>query len=156
VTAALRLNLGANDRALPGFLSVDRVPPADVITDLRERWPWADSSVTEVYASHLFEHLPDRIFTMNELWRVLEPGGRAVIEVPSASHGSGWAQDPTHCSAWCLNSFLYYQNGTAEHTRFAAGYGIVASFHVAELSESPYHHGREQVYVVRAVLVAVK
>ena len=152
----MKLNLGANDHEVPGFLSVDLAPTADVVTDLRMPWPWQDSSVEEVVAWHIFEHLPDRVFTMNELWRVLTPKGRAIIDVPSASHGSGWAQDPTHCSAWCLNSFLYFEMGTPEHIRFAASYGIRARFRIVELSESSYQHGREKVWIVHAVLEALK
>ena len=43
----MKLNLGACDRKFAGFLSVDIVPPADVICDLNGPWPWPDSSVDE-------------------------------------------------------------------------------------------------------------
>lgn len=36
-----------------------------------------------VRASHIIEHFPDKIFTMNELWRVLKPAGRVHISVPT-------------------------------------------------------------------------
>lgn len=160
VTAApaqlIRLNLGANNDRRPGFLSVDIAPPADMVVDLRLRWPWNDSEIEEVYAAHIFEHLPDRIFTMNQLWRVLRPGGTATIIVPSASHGAGFAQDPTHVSQWCMNSFLYYEQGAADHKRLHAAYGITARFKVRELSESNYVHHHEPVYLVHAVLEAMK
>jgi predicted SAM-dependent methyltransferase len=80
-----KLNLGANDRAVPGFLSVDIVPPADVVADLSQAWPWEDSSVEEIVAYDVFEHIADKRHSMNEAWRVLRPGGRLTIEVPSAS-----------------------------------------------------------------------
>ena len=75
----MKLNLGAADRAIPGYLSVDISPPADVIADLSRRWPWLDSSVDEVVAFDVIEHLPDRIHTMNELHRVLKPGGWVTL-----------------------------------------------------------------------------
>lgn len=53
----MRLNLGACDRAVDGFLSVDICPPADVVTDLSEPWPWEESSVDEVLAFDLIEHI---------------------------------------------------------------------------------------------------
>jgi len=53
----LRLNLGSNDDARDGFLSVDRVPPADVVADLSEPWPWQDNEVTEIYAKDVAEHI---------------------------------------------------------------------------------------------------
>lgn len=152
----LKLNLGANNDRRDGYLSVDLKPPADIVADLRNPWPWEDSTVDEVVASHIIEHLPDRIHTMNELWRVLKPGGKADIIVPSAAHGAGWAQDPTHCSAWCLNSFLYYQQGAAEYKRFHDSYGIKACFKVIQLAEEDYLHHYETVWIVRAVLEAVK
>lgn len=152
----IRWNLGSNDDRRPGFLSIDRTPPADLLADLRERWPSRDSEVDEVYAAHIFEHLPDRIHTMNELHRVLRLGGKATIIVPSASHGAGFAQDPTHVSQWCMNTFGYFEDGHPDWKRFRRCYGISASFRVLELSETNYMHHREPVYLVNAVLEAIK
>lgn len=53
----IRLNLGASDDAKPGFLSVDIAPPADVVCDLREPWPWKDGEVAEIYAKDVAEHI---------------------------------------------------------------------------------------------------
>jgi hypothetical protein len=131
----MKLNLGANDRAVPGFLSVDIAEPADIIADLSKPWPWPDSSVEEVKAFQVFEHLPDSIYTMNELWRVCKPGARIEIQVPSASHGAGAFQDPTHKSFWTMNTFLYFTLGDPHRKRFAATYGIRAQFKVLQISE---------------------
>lgn len=152
----MRLNLGACDRAFPGFISVDICEPADIIADLTQPWPWNDSSVDEVRAHDVFEHLPDRILTMNELHRVLKPGARATIEVPSATKGAGFAQDPTHRSQWCLNSFQYFEAGSFAHQRLARHYGIAAAFKVVALSEREYQDVREPVWKITAVLEAVK
>jgi SAM-dependent methyltransferase len=152
----LRLNLGASDRRFEGFISVDIAEPADQIADLRERWPWPDSSVDEVCAHDIFEHLPDRVHTMNELHRVLKPGARATIEVPSAAKGAGFAQDPTHSSAWCMNSFQYYRTGSFAQKRLAKAYGITASFRVVTLTERPYKDEHEEVWKITAVPEAVK
>ena len=154
---SLRLNLGCCDRTILGFTGVDICPPADVICNLEcNRWPWEDSTVDEVFSADCFEHLHDRIHTMNELWRVLVPGGTATIEVPSAAHGAGFACDPTHVSAWCLASFQYYEEGSACHTRFARHYGITARFRVVSLKEVEDHSHPEPVWKVIAVLAAVK
>lgn len=154
--AETRLNLGCSDRAFPGFIGVDIAPPADVIADLRDPWPWADSSVTEVRAHDVFEHLPNRIHTMNELWRVLKPGGQAVVEVPSATKGAGFAQDPTHVSPWCMNSFQYFEAGSFAHQRLAKAYGIKAAFRIVSLSERQYQDVHEPVWKITAILEAVK
>lgn len=152
----LKLNLGAADHRVDGFLSVDIAPPADVIADLRAAWPWADGSVAEVLARDVFEHLPDRIHTMNELWRVLCPGGRATVIVPSAAKGAGFAQDPTHVSAWAMNSFQYFRAGSFAVQRLAGSYGIRARFNVLELSEQNYQDEFEEVWKITAILEAVK
>lgn len=46
--------------------------------------PLPDGSVEEAHASHFIEHLtgPQRIAFVNELYRVLEPGGKCSIIVP--------------------------------------------------------------------------
>jgi SAM-dependent methyltransferase len=152
----MRLNLGSCDRQFPGFLSVDIAPPADIICDLSQRWPWPDSSIEEVRSHDCFEHLPDRIRTMNSLYRVLVPGGRATVEVPSAAHGAGFACDPTHVSAWCLSSFEYFEDGAPCWLRFHEAYGITARFRVLSLVETPDPSHKEPVWKVTAILEAVK
>jgi len=189
----LRLNLGAAVRKYEGFVSVDLVPPADQIVDLSGPWPWADSSVAEVIAYDVCEHIGDcdhaqfwacskcseyrftlemnqnwndfarrhplgRIHFMNELWRVLRSGGIARIETPNASRGSGYYQDPTHVSPWCLSSFKYFEEGAFARQRLGDAYGIVARFKVRELSErqTPGEDPREIAFKITACLEAVK
>jgi glycosyltransferase involved in cell wall biosynthesis len=124
-----RLNLGCGDAHLSGMWNVDIVPPADQIVDLRETWPWPDSSVDFIRAHDVIEHLPDKIRTMNEAWRVLQPGGKIEIAVPTTD-GPGAFQDPTHQSFWNRRSFLYFESGNPYRERFAQSYAIVAAFRV--------------------------
>lgn len=152
----MKLNLGAADRRIAGFLSVDICHPTDVFADLSLPWPWEDSSVEEVLAFDIIEHIADRIHFMNELHRVLQPGGRAKIETPNAARGAGFFQDPTHKSPWCLNSFQYFQDGSFAHQRLAQAYGITARFKIIELSERSYQDVREEVWKITALLEAVK
>lgn len=127
-----------------------------MLADLSLQWPWRDSSIDEIRAHDVFEHLPSRVHTMNELHRVLKPGARATIEVPSASKGAGFAQDPTHLTPWCMNSFQYFEEGSVATKRFARAYGITARFKVVHLSEYEYADVYEPVSKVLAVLEAVK
>ncbi len=139
---AMKLNLGCCDAPLPGYVNVDVVPgPGVEAVDLREPWPWPDSTVDEVRAADIIEHLPDKIRTMNELWRVLKPGGTAEVIVPTTD-GTGAFQDPTHVSFWNRRSFLYYEAGNPYRDRFARYYGITASFrivreHVERTADGP-------------------
>ncbi len=152
----MKLNLGACDRGFPGYLSVDVVPPADVVTDLAKVWPWADSTVDAVKAYDIMEHVEDKIHFMNELHRVCKPGARTEIEVPSATHGAGAFQDPTHKSYWTLNSFQYFQEGSNAHKRFSKSYGITARFKVVSLTEKQCRDVHEPVFKIVAVLEAMK
>lgn len=154
----MKLNLGSAERHFDGFKSVDIVPPADYVTDLSKPWPWEDSSVDEVIALNIIEHIEDRIHFMNELHRVMKPGAVVVIEVPSAVKGSGFAQDPTHKSMWCMNSFQYFEDKTIAHERFAKSYGITARFKVRELSErwAVEPSNIEPVCYINALLECVK
>jgi hypothetical protein len=153
----VRLNLGCSDRKIPGFIGVDIAPPADQIVDLAGPWPWPDSSVDEVMALDVCEHIRDwytpegleawrngagtvevmdgRIHFMNELHRVLKAGARATIETPNASRGCGYYQDPTHVSPWCLSTFKYFEHGAFAHGRLSKAYGITAAFRIVSLEE---------------------
>jgi len=123
-----RVNLGCSTRHIDGYINVDRVPPADLVADLSETWPWPTSALDEVRAFDVIEHLTDKIHTMNEAWRVLKPGGLLHIFVPTTDGRGAW-QDPTHTSFWNRNSFWYYEDGNA-HRELAESYGVLARFSV--------------------------
>lgn len=126
----MKLNLGCSDRILDGFINVDIAPgPGVTVADLRRPWPWPDSSIELVQAHDIIEHLPDKIHTMNELYRVLQPNGGVEIVVPTTD-GPGAFQDPTHVSFWHRHSFWYFEGGNPYRDRFAVAYGIVARFYV--------------------------
>lgn len=97
--APLKLDLGCGKNKAAGFLGVDsrKFDGVDVVADLRKKWPWKDGTVDEVNASHVVEHFTaeERIHFVNELWRVLKPGGKAQIATPhwAASRAYG---DLTH------------------------------------------------------------
>ncbi len=125
----MKLNLGSSDGHVPGFVNVDIVPPADQIADLTEHWPWATGTVEYIRAHDIIEHLPDKIHTMNEAYRVLQVDGVFDIAVPTTD-GRGAFQDPQHISFWNRNSFFYYTAGIPERERFGDAYGVVARFEV--------------------------
>jgi SAM-dependent methyltransferase len=82
-------------------------------------WPWADNSVDELHCSHFLEHVPGghpveyggtgiRHRFVDEMYRVLKPGGTATIIVPY-NRSPRAAQDPFH--AWPPlepESFMYF------------------------------------------------
>lgn len=101
-----KVELGGRMNAKKGYITVD-LRDADINSDLNEKWPFEDNSVGVIRAFDVFEHLKNPIHTMEELYRILAPGGYAIIQVPSTD-GRGAFQDPTHVSFWNYNSFKYY------------------------------------------------
>lgn len=149
----MKLNLGCSDDLLDGYINVDKFPVNDkvYVWDLSEPWPWPDSSVEQIRAYDIIEHLPDKIHTMNEMWRVLEPGGEAYIIVPTTEGHGAW-QDPTHVSYWNQNSFLYFCPDFAEWQRFNEAYGITARFGVIEAKLSNVGQGVIKLSIVLEAL----
>jgi 2-polyprenyl-3-methyl-5-hydroxy-6-metoxy-1,4-benzoquinol methylase len=55
-----------------------------------------DGSFSVVHFSHLIEHVPDPVAYLAEVWRILKPGGYAVITTPNVDglqarlFGKGW------------------------------------------------------------------
>jgi SAM-dependent methyltransferase len=100
----IRLDIGCGASKQPGFVGIDMMdlPGVDIIHDLEETpWPLPDGCVLTAVASHVLEHInPHKgvfINVMDEVWRVLKPGGQFAFVVPYAgSHG--YYQDPTHCN----------------------------------------------------------
>ena len=148
----MRLNLGCCDQILQEWWNVDIVKPCDELVDLREPWPWADNSMDEIRAHDIIEHLPDKIHTMNEAWRVLKPGGKLDILVPTTEGRGAW-QDPGHVSFWNRNSFFYFEHGNAHLTRFAPANGVRCAFRVVSEEQREYP---DKVWKLRIVLEAVK
>lgn len=124
----LKLDLACGDNKAAGFVGVDvvKTPSADIVADLTKRWPWADASVDEVHCAHYVEHVPDLIFFMNELGRVLKEGGKATIVAPYYSSIRAW-QDPTHVRAIGETSFLYYNKGWRDGNKLSH-YPITCDF----------------------------
>ena len=78
------VDLGAGGRKIsPRTICLDFVAHGntDVIGDVH-RLPFASSSVDLVYATGLFEHVADERVLIDEIARVLRPGGIVHVEVP--------------------------------------------------------------------------
>lgn len=131
----LRLDLGAGINKKEGFIAVDilKLPGVDVVADLTKKWPWSDSSVTEIHMSHTLEHFTqeERCHVMNEMYRVLKPGkyvdgqvveGHATIITPYLFADRAYG-DPTHKWPAIGDWFFLYLNkewrdGNAPHADY--------------------------------------
>jgi SAM-dependent methyltransferase len=67
------------------YVSIDLEPGmADIQADVTDL-PFADRSFDLVLCIHVLEHVPDDRAAIRELFRVLRPGGQALIQVPPSS-----------------------------------------------------------------------
>lgn len=162
----MKLNLGCNDAHLSGYLNVDMAQPADYVCDLRQPWPWETSSVEQIIAYDVFEHLP-QIHAMNEAHRVLKPGGMLDLKVPAVALADGrinpgaWC-DPTHISFWHPDTKYYYgeewNNPQGERGRLgpSPAYGITALFRIHKWDLVEYGSGHELRSKIAGLLEALK
>lgn len=56
--------------------------------------PFPDADFDIILCSHVLEHVPDDAKAMAELYRVLRPGGAALLLTPFALDGAGTEEDP--------------------------------------------------------------
>lgn len=112
--AGIKLDIGCGSAKNTGFVGIDILPleGVDIVHDLEQTpWPLPDESVITAVASHVLEHInPHKgvfINVMNEIWRVLKPGGQFAFVVPyGESHG--YIQDPTHCNPMNETTMCYF------------------------------------------------
>jgi predicted SAM-dependent methyltransferase len=80
LTNKIRLNIGAGQSNLPGFIPLD----IQTGTDASGKLSYGDGTVDEIYCSHCLEHIHhSKVYeTLKEWVRVLRPGGRIRIAVP--------------------------------------------------------------------------
>jgi hypothetical protein len=107
----LKLDFCCGSNKREGFKGVDSIafPNVDFLVDLAKTklWPWQDNSVAEAHCSHGLEHFDqlERIHFLNELYRVLVPGGKCQIITPWWASGRAYG-DPTH--KWAPVSGFYW------------------------------------------------
>lgn len=107
----IRINLGSGGQKVEGFLGMDirNLPGVDIVRDILRGLPFADETVDEIYSENFLEHIPQAevIWVMNEMWRVLKPGGISRHIIPLVGTDNDW-QDPSHLSRWGIETFRYF------------------------------------------------
>lgn len=101
------LGCGPNKQYETAF-GVDRHAHAavDVVTDLETGLPFADDEIDYVFAVHFPEHVQPLVGLMNEIHRVLKPGGLLHAMVPNADSTNALA-DP-NARQFNLQTFRYF------------------------------------------------
>jgi len=108
------LDVGCGQRKLKGAVGLDIISDsqADVFYDIQKTpWPLEKDSFDLILLNHVLEHSDDVLKILNEVHRVLKPGGRAVIQVPYFRSNAAFA-DPTHKHFFNSFSLDYMTEGT--------------------------------------------
>lgn len=118
----LKLHIGGVERR-EGWkiLDVEQREEVDFVGDIRNLEAIADESCSEVYCSHVLEHIgqTEMLDTLNGLYRILAPGGRLCVSVPDLD----------------VLATLFAQTETSKARRF----GIMRMMFGAQMDEFDFH-----------------
>jgi len=115
----ISLNIGAGKTFIPGFINIDISNKADISLNLsEEKLPFADSSVDVIFTYHTLEHVPNYLFALSEMYRVLKNGGILLIGVPYVTLTEFHLVNPYHLHNFNEHSFSFFDSsklkGSAE------------------------------------------
>ena len=105
-----RLNLGAGNDIRSDYVNHDiaPLPGIDVVADINlYPWPWDNDSFDEIVANNLLEHLDNFLLAMEEIYRILKPGGLVKLSVPYWNSCSRYI-DPTHKIGFHEDTFKFF------------------------------------------------
>lgn len=115
------LDIGcARTKQQPFAFGVDRqrTPAVDVVADFERGLPFAASSIDQIYAVHVLEHIVALIPLMTEIHRVLKPTGVLHVMVPNWQFVNAVA-DPTHVRFFAAQTFKVFCTPTYAPCVFA-------------------------------------
>jgi SAM-dependent methyltransferase len=104
------LDIGCGDtRQVSTAFGLDRHPQpgVHVVADLERDLPFTDESFDRVFAVHVLEHVRDLVRLMNEIHRILGPGGILHALSPHRDFVNAYA-DPTHVRFFDVMTFKYF------------------------------------------------
>lgn len=107
------LDIGCGKEKLSGAVGLDMVavPGVDVVHDLDELpYPFPDSEFDCIRMSHVLEHVKDVVKVMEEIYRIIKPGGIVEIITPHYTDDTSW-RDITHRWHFHSESFAYFDPG---------------------------------------------
>lgn len=109
----MKLNLGCGNKKIDGYVGVDFINTknTEIVHNLNYfPYPFEKDSVDEILMDNVLEHLDDLIGVLEELYRILKPGGVIKINVPYAK-SDGAFKDPTHKHFFTEKTFQYFTEG---------------------------------------------
>lgn len=104
-----RLNIGAGHTYLPGFQNIDIDEKADISLDFsRETLPFDDDSVDLIFSYYTLEHIPDYLFALREMHRVLRHDGTLLLGLPYVTSTEFHLVNPYHLHNFSEHSFDFF------------------------------------------------
>jgi hypothetical protein len=114
----MKINLGSGYKRFDGFINVDSNQQCkpDYVVDLeKDKLPFEDSSVDEIKAHHILEHIGSGfIYLMQEMYRVCEDGAIIDIQVPHHRHEVFFG-DVTHIRPITIEALRQFSKKNNEH-----------------------------------------
>ena len=110
MTKKEKLHIGCGHQVFEGWINLDiaPLPDVDIVHDLTQfPWPFEDGQFNEIYMKDVLEHLPDTIRTLEEIYRITEPGAKIFIAVPFWNSFEA-ITDPTHVKQFNEYSFEFF------------------------------------------------
>jgi predicted SAM-dependent methyltransferase len=104
------LDLGCGKKKRAGSIGVDWSDrhDADVVHDLNIfPYRFDEQTIDKIYIDNTLEHLESPLSVMEELYRIVKPGGVVKVIVPYFRSVSAFI-DPTHKHFFTVESFSYY------------------------------------------------
>jgi SAM-dependent methyltransferase len=108
-TKGIRLNIGAGETYIPGYINIDISRKADITLDLgKDKLPFDDDSVDLIFSYHTLEHVPDYLFALSEIHRVLRHGGHFLVGLPYVTLTEYHLVNPYHLHSFNEFSFDFF------------------------------------------------
>lgn len=156
----IKLNIGCGNIKLPGWINVDQKPndPDIVLGDVCEGLEFAAESVDEILLDNVIEHVENIPSAIEEVARLLKPGGVAWIVTPHFTSLDSW-RDPTHRWHLSCQSLDYVMGEKHSHLKspglivssialsFSGGLGLLSRL---IYSVSPLFWEKNLCFVFRA------
>jgi SAM-dependent methyltransferase len=107
-----KLNLGCGNDIREGWVNMDHIhlPGVDTVHDVNKLpLPFNSDFFDEILARDILEHV-NLVDVMNDLYRILKPGGLLKIRVPHFSSYNNFI-DPTHKNRFSFLTFDFFCKG---------------------------------------------
>lgn len=145
----LRINLGCGNHPTPGWLNLDVValPGVQLVWDLENLpYPIPDGCVERIEASHVLEHVLAFMPLMEELHRILAPGGILHVKAPYYKSTNAF-DDPTHVRFFTERTMDYFDPAKNEYAFYSEARFRVKSLKRNRTGGFPRYHLRKYLHL---------